>query len=83
MSIGFAYVWFYKGSYVINNLVLKLNKPGFQPRKHERQELLGLIHQSMIHSQNLLLKLDNLGFQPSKEGGQKLPGQILQIVYHS
>ena len=42
-----------------------LDKLGFHPIKEGRQELPGLIFQSMI---DLLLMLDKLGFPPRKQG---------------
>ena len=50
---------------------------GFQPSKHEGQELSGLLFQSMILN-NLLLKLYQLGFQPSKQERLELSGLIFQ-----
>ena len=60
-------------------LLLKLDKLGFQPSKQGRQELRGLILQSILDL-NLVLKLDKLGFQPSKQGRHQLPGLILQSI---
>ena len=50
------------------NLLLKLDKLGFQLSKQGRQELPGLKLQSMI------VILDKLWFQPSKQGRQEFPG---------
>ena len=50
---------------------------GFQPSKQGRQELPGLIPQSLVVKTLLLLKVGKLGFQPSKQGRQELPGLIL------
>ena len=62
------------------NLVLKLDKLGFQPSKQGRLELPGLIFQSMIFDIFLVLKLCKLGFKPSKRGRQELPGLIFQSI---
>ena len=61
------------------NLLLKLDKLGFQPSKQGRLELPGIIFQSMIFD-ILVLKLCNLGFKPSKRGRQELPGLIFQSI---
>ena len=47
------------------NLLLKLDKLGFQPIKQGRLKLPGLIYQSIIVD-ILVLKLYKLGFKPSK-----------------
>ena len=64
------------------NLLLKLDKLGFQPSKQGRLELPGIIFQSnktMIFD-ILVLKLCKLGFKPSKRGRQELPGLIFQSI---
>ena len=61
------------------NLLLKLDKLGFQPSKQGRQEFPRLILQSII-DETYILKLSKLGFQRSKQGRQELPGLILQSI---
>ena len=59
------------------NLLLKLDKLGFEPSKQERQELPGTIF-SVYDTYILLLNLDKLGFQPSKQERLELPRLIFQ-----
>ena len=59
------------------NLLLKLDKLGFQPSKQGRLELRYI---SVYDSWILVLKLYKLGFKPSKRGRQELPGLIFQSI---
>ena len=72
-------LWTGTSGYRSYYLLLKLDKLGFQRSKQGRQELPGLMLQSII-DETYILKLSKMGFQPSNQGRPELPELILQSV---